>query len=62
MVHGVDIGREDIAGVDEMDTAVTCEYCEKSNYIIIVGCGIVLLWLIALLYICWLYGQVTSTR
>ena len=62
MVHSMDIGREDFSRVDEMDNAVPCEYCEKSNYMIIVGSGIVLLWLIALLYICWLYGQVTSTR
>ena len=55
----MDIFRED---EDEMVVAVTCEYCEESNYIVIVGCGIVLLWGVALLYVCFMFGGQVSER
>ena len=52
----------DIFRDGEMVTAVTCEYCEQSNYIVIIGCGIVLLWGVALLYICFIYGGQVGER
>ena len=52
----------DILRKDKMVTAVICEYCEQYNYIVIVGCGIVLLWGVALLYICFMYGGEVCER
>ena len=58
----MDIFREDIDDGDEIVVAATCEYCEQSNYIVIIGCGIVLLWGVALLYICFMFGGQVSER
>ena len=58
----MDIFMEQIDDEDKMVTVVTCEYCEQYNNIVIVGFGNVLLWGVALLYTCFMFGGQLSAR